>query len=107
MTTSQTIDDGSMISICSGGMQRATSFPFVHFLSRERKPNQKKAPASRFTLRVAEASGARGNSPAPRRAQTVRVLFPGRIVDARRGTKGITPPSLTETSTLMCRKNEL
>jgi hypothetical protein len=37
---------------------------FVHFLSRERKPNQKKTPVSRLTLRVDDATGARGNSPA-------------------------------------------
>jgi hypothetical protein len=36
----------------------------VHFLSRERKLNQKKTPVSRLTLRVDDATGARGNSPA-------------------------------------------
>jgi len=36
----------------------------VHFLSRERKRNQKKAPVPRFFLRVAASVGARGNSPA-------------------------------------------
>ena len=37
------------------------------------------------------AAGARGNSPAFRRTQTVRVLLSFRIVDAWRGTKGINP----------------
>jgi len=53
------------------------------------KSNQKKAALPRFILRVTAAAGARGNSPAYRRAQTVRVLFPGLLSDARRGTKGI------------------
>jgi hypothetical protein len=61
----------------------------VHFLSRERKLNQKKTPVSRLTLRVDDAAGARGNSPAMRRVQTVRTLIPVRPVDARRGTKGM------------------
>ncbi len=47
---------------------------FLHFLSREKKTKQKKTPVSRYTLRVAAAAGARGNSPACRRAQTVRAL---------------------------------
>jgi len=34
------------------------------------------------------AAGARGNSPALQRVQTVRALFPVRSADARRGTKG-------------------
>jgi len=42
----------------------------------------------RLILRVAVAAGARGNSPAFKRAQTVRALFSVRPVDARRGTKG-------------------
>ena len=60
----------------------------VHFLVRTRKPNQKKAPVSRFLLRVDGVAGARGNSPASRRAQTVRALIPVHPVNARRGTKG-------------------
>jgi hypothetical protein len=64
---------------------------FVHFLSRERKPNQKKTPMPRYTLRVVEAAGARGNSPASWRTQAVRALFSVRHVDARPGTKGVKP----------------
>jgi hypothetical protein len=63
--------------------------PIVHFLPRGRKRNQKKTPVSRFFLRVADTGGARGNSPANQRAQTVRTLYSVRIVDARRGTEGI------------------
>jgi hypothetical protein len=37
---------------------------FFPFLSRERKGNEKKPPVSRFILRVVDAAGARGNSPA-------------------------------------------
>jgi hypothetical protein len=42
----------------------------------EKKSKQKKPPAFRFALRVAEATGAHGSSPAWRRAQTVHALFP-------------------------------
>ncbi len=35
---------------------------FVHFLARERKQNQKKAPVSRLTLRVGNRAGERRNS---------------------------------------------
>jgi|GEM_PF-6158624 len=38
--------------------------------------------------RPVDTAGARGNSPACRRAQTVRALLPVRAVDARLGTKG-------------------
>jgi hypothetical protein len=61
---------------------------FVHFLARAKKTNQKKAPVSRFILRVVETAGARGNSPVFRRGQTVRRLFPVRIGDAQRVTMG-------------------
>ena len=53
-------------------------FISVHFLSRERKQNQKKAPVSRALrdrLRVAAAAEARRNSPAYRRAQTAAAPF--------------------------------
>jgi hypothetical protein len=43
---------------------------------------------SRLILRVDAAAGARGNSPAYKRAQTVRALISVHLVDARRGTKG-------------------
>jgi hypothetical protein len=69
----------------------APFFLYVHFLSREKKTNQKKPPVSRFTLRVVATAGARGNSPVYRRVQTVRVLLSVRIADARRGTKGMNP----------------
>jgi len=36
----------------------------VHFLSRERKRNQKKTPVSRLILRVVDGGGACRNSPA-------------------------------------------
>ena len=52
------------------------------------KTKQKKTPVPRFILRVVATAGARGNSPALRRIQTVRALFPVRPVDARRGAKG-------------------
>jgi hypothetical protein len=64
----------------------------LHFLSRDKKTKQKKTPVSRFILRVVAVAGARGNSPALRRAQTVRALVPVRRVDARRGTKGNKKP---------------
>jgi len=48
----------------------APFFLYVHFLSREKKTNQKKPPVSRFTLRA---------------------LLSVRIADARRGTKGMNP----------------
>jgi hypothetical protein len=55
----------------------------------KKKRNQKKPPVSRgpfgAALRVAEAAGARGNSPALRRAQTVLALVRVRRVDVRRG----------------------
>jgi hypothetical protein len=35
---------------------------FVHFLSQEKKTNQKKPPVCRYTLRVFATAGARGNS---------------------------------------------
>jgi hypothetical protein len=47
---------------------------------------QKNAPVLRSILRVADPAGARGNSPAFQRGQTVRALFPARIVDAQRVT---------------------
>jgi len=62
---------------------------FLHFLSRDKKTKQKKTPVPRLTLRVVATAGAHGNSPALRRAQTVRALIPVRCVDARRETKGL------------------
>jgi hypothetical protein len=61
---------------------------FVHFLSREKKTNQKKPPVSRFILRVAEAAGARGNSPVYQRTQTVRALFPSASAMLGAGQRG-------------------
>jgi hypothetical protein len=56
----------------------------VHFLARARKPNQKKAPVSRFILRVAETAGARGNSPAfGGLKQSARFFRPPRRCSAR------------------------
>jgi hypothetical protein len=51
---------------------------------------------SRLALRVAVAAGARGNSPAYLRAQTVRALISVRIADARHGTKGNKKPYIQE-----------
>jgi hypothetical protein len=59
----------------------------LHFLSRE-----KKMPVPRLTLHVVAAAGARGNSPALQRAQTIRALFSIHIADARRGAKGNKKP---------------
>jgi hypothetical protein len=56
------------------------------------KTKQKNTPVSRLTLRVAVAAGARGNSPACQRAQTVPALIPAHIADARRGTMGKKKP---------------
>ena len=78
----------------------ATFFAICSFSSPWKKTNQKKTPVPRFILRVAVAAGARGNSPACWRAQTVRALFPVHHADARRGTKGSKPftPNSTFTS---------
>ena len=43
---------------------------------------------SRLILRVVDAAGARGNSPACGGLKQVRALFLGPLADARRGTKG-------------------
>jgi len=55
-------------------------YPFpltiVHFLARTRKRNQKKAPVSRFLLRVDGVAGARGNSPAFGGLRQSARLFP-------------------------------
>jgi hypothetical protein len=84
---------GSKLGTSGGGSGRVLPIrydpPDCSFSSTWKKTNQKKTPVPRFLLRVAAAVGARGNSPAFRRAQTVRALFPVRRVDARRGTKGI------------------
>jgi hypothetical protein len=51
----------------------------------------------RSNLRVIATAGARRNSPALRRAQTVRALFPVRTADVRRGTMGNKNPMTSKT----------
>ena len=66
---------------------------FVHFLARAKKTEPKEGALPRLTLRVADPAGARGNSPALRRGQTVRALIPVRFADARRVAMGEKPYS--------------
>jgi hypothetical protein len=59
---------------------------FIFFHVKENEPKENAVP--RLILRVVDAAGARGNSPAGGGLKQVRVLFSDHLADARRGTKG-------------------
>jgi hypothetical protein len=62
---------------------------FVHFLSRERKRNQKKTPVRRLTLRVGDRFGACRNSLALKQADTLSPPLPPMLGAAQREDREI------------------
>ena len=71
----------------------------VHFLSRERKRNQKKPPVPRSLLRVGTADGARRNSLALRQADALIPSAPPMLGAAQRENRKIRMESILEGDT--------